>query len=517
MTRTGADLFCGAGGTSAGYLAACADLGVKADLLAVNHWPRAIATHELNHRGVRHICESLENIRPSVAVPGGYLDLLCASPECTHHSRAAGGRPRNDQSRATAWHVARWATELRVQNLLIENVREFMDWGPLRTNGKPNKRKKGQYFRALIETLRGLGFEIEWRLLTAADYGDPTTRERLFVMGKKKGKIQWPERTHDKVGAGLPRWRAAREIIDWELKGKSIFNRKKALSPNTIRRIAAGLRKFGGAGAGPFLVMLYGTNDARSVDRPAPTVMAGGQKMGLAQPFLVTANHGEGDDTRRSHSLDQPVPTVCCSNSLAVVEPYLVNMKGRSDAMSIDAPAPIITAHASHLYVAEPFVIHSTHHGDRPGHSVDDPLPTVTTAKRGEMALVEPCLLGQHGGAVLRPVSMPVPTVACSGAIALVEPFVVKYYGRGTNAHSVGEPLDTVTTDDRFALIEPRTGRVVAELDILFRMLQPHELAAAQGFPADYQFTGTREERVRQIGNAVPVNLATALCRELLR
>lgn len=484
MKRIGADLFCGAGGTSAGFLAACAQLGATADLLAVNHWPRAIATHELNHRGVRHICESLENVRPREVVPGGYLDLLCASPECTHHSRAAGGRPRNDQSRATAWHVCRWASDLTIENILIENVREFMDWGPLRVDGKPNKRKKGQYFQALLETLRGLGFQVQHKLLVAADYGDPTTRERLMVFATKRKGIEFPVPSHsrDSLG-GRMAWRTAREIIDWDLKGKSVFGRKKALSPNTIRRIAAGLRKFGGVGAEPFLVMLYGTNDARSLDRPAPTVMAGGGKIGLAQPFMVSANHGEGDDTRRSHGLDAPAPTVCCSNSLALIEPFIVNMKGQSNAASLNAPAPTVTAHASHLYLAEPFTTQVTQSSGLGIRSVDDPVQTVTTARGGE--------------------------------IALVQPFVVKYFKTGT-AVSVDQPLDTVTTRDRFMLVEPRTGEPVAELDILFRMLQPHELAAAQGFPAGYQFTGTREERVMQIGNAVPVNLATALCRTLL-
>ena len=124
-TVRAADLFCGAGGTSSGILSACADLHRTPDLLAINHWPTAIATHSLNHPGVRHLCESLDTIRPQEAIPSGRLDLLAASPECTHHSVAAGGRPRNDQSRATAWHVCRWVADLNVNAFMIENVKEF--------------------------------------------------------------------------------------------------------------------------------------------------------------------------------------------------------------------------------------------------------------------------------------------------------------------------------------------------------------------------------------------------------
>jgi len=177
-----ADLFCGAGGTSTGILQACAQIGERANLLAVNHWPTAINTHSLNHPGVRHICESLDALSPRVAVPGGRLDLLAASPECTHHSVAAGGRPKNEQSRATAWHVCRWASDLRIENILIENVQEFQQWGPLSFRGKPLKKRKGETFKAFINALRALNFNVEWRVQNAAAFGDPTSRKRLIIM-----------------------------------------------------------------------------------------------------------------------------------------------------------------------------------------------------------------------------------------------------------------------------------------------------------------------------------------------
>ena len=475
-----ADLFCGAGGTSTGILQACAELNHRANLLAVNHWTTAINTHSLNHPGVQHICGSLDNLTPSRIITSGHLHLLSASPECTHHSVAAGGRPKNDQSRATAWHVCRWAADLTVENILIENVQEFQNWGPLTKAGKPMKRRKGETFQAFINALRSMGFTVEWRVQNAADYGDPTSRRRLIIMARRGKAIVWPQPSH---GDGLDPHRSARDhVIDWSVKGKSIFRRKRPLSPNTIRRIAAGLRKFGGAHAEPFLVMLYGTNDARDVGRPLPTICAGGQKIGLATPFVMNLSHGKSDSLR---SADQPIPT-------------------------------ITTAKGGELALCQPFITHLTHHGERKQHSVDDPCPTVTGAHRGELALIQPFILGQQSCSAPRSVSQPVPTVVTDGAMALVEPFLIKYYGNEKSAESIHEPLDTVTTKDRFLLVEPKTGKAVAELDILFRMLQPHELAAAMSFPKNYQFTGNRGEQVKQIGNAVPVNLARAHAKALL-
>lgn len=482
-----ADLFCGAGGTSQGFINACKSLNATPELLAVNHWPRAVATHTLNHPGVSHLCETLDSINPRLAVPRGKLDLLCASPECTHHSLAAGGRPKNEQSRATAWHVCRWAEALRIESILIENVREFMSWGPLGKNGKPLKRQKGRTFKAFLIALESLGYRVEHRLLRSADFGDPTSRERLFVMAwRGGGNAPWPVQSHG--GAGLPAWRGAREIIDWKLKGKSIFDRKKPLCANTLKRISAGLRKFGGAGAEPFLIVLNGTShahfapSARSVDTPMPALQ-GTDHIGLCEPFMIHTNHAGGD---RCHDIGKPVPTVT-------------------------------GAHRGEMALIEPFIIQTDQVGGNGSYArnIDRPLGVIVSKQN--MALVEPMVIGQQSCAAARPVGRPLPTVSGAGAIALVEPFVVKYYGAGAGVEDLSRPLATVTSRDRFMLVEAVGGKLVAELDILFRMLQPHELSAAQGFPADYQFTGTREEQVKQIGNAVTVNLATALCKSLLQ
>lgn len=477
-TISAADLFCGAGGTSTGLVRACRKLNLGLDLVAVNHWPIAVATHEKNHPWAKHLCADLASIDPSKVIPSGRLNILVASPECTHHSVARGGKPCSDQSRASAWHVLHWAERLRIDNILIENVKEFQSWGPLTQAGRPDKRRKGETFKAFLRALESLGYTVDFRVLNAADYGDATTRRRLFVQARRGAAPVWPEQKY----AG--HWRPAREIIDWSLKGESIFKRKRPLAPRTMKRIEAGLRKFGGM---PFVTVARGPEDepdrfVKSVDIPLPVFVAGGKHLGL-------------------------------------VEPFLVNMKGQSDAASIDKPAPTITAHARHLALCEPFLLPHRHAGfckDNPPRSTEEPLPTLTACS-SDIGLVQPFLVEYHaekrdGEARVRSLDDPLPTQTTENRFGLAEPFLVKYFRTGT-AQPVSKPLDTVTTKPRFGLVEPVADGY--RLDIRFRMLQPHELAAAMSFEG-YEFTGTKEQKVRQIGNAVPVRTAEALCRTIL-
>ena len=288
-----ADLFCGAGGSSTGARRALEQLGYRMDLLCVNHWPTAIETHTKNHPEARHYCQDLATVEPHLVVPEGRLDLLMASPNCTFHSRARGGKPTSDQQRMDPWHIITWLTELRVRCLIVENVPEFAWWGPVTgQTGKPVRSRRGEYFNRWVELIRSLGFQVEWRVLNAADYGDATTRQRLFLLARSDGQsLRWPEPTHAKrpaprlFGPPVQRWRSAREIIDWSVKGKSIFDRKKPLSPKTLARIYAGAVKF--QWPEPFLVILRQHMDAQSVDGPLPTITAGGNHIALAQPFLL--------------------------------------------------------------------------------------------------------------------------------------------------------------------------------------------------------------------------------------
>ena len=400
-----------------------------------------MATHTRNHPWARHLCADLSQVDPSKVVPAGRLNLLIASPECTHHSNARGGKPCSDQSRASAWHVLHWAERLLVDEILVENVREFTNWGPLLDNNRPDVSRKGETFRAWLNALQSLGYEVEYRILNAADYGDATCRRRLFVRASRRGAVRWPEATH----AG--RWRAAREVIDWKIKGESIFTRKRALAPRTMDRIEAGLRKFGGE---PFIAVLRGTKAsqagswAKPVSDPLGTISAGGIHAALCEPFIVPMEHSGRNALR---SVGEPLPT-------------------------------ITTAKGGSFGLCQPFVVQVAHVGsdNTRVRSVEEPLPTIPAGHRGELAVCQP--------------------------------FLTKYYGTA-KARSVAIPLDTITAKDRFALVEP------VGMDIRFRMLQPKELAAAMGFDG-YVFAGTKTDQVRQIGNAVAVRTAEALCGAIL-
>lgn len=451
-TIRAADLFCGAGGASTALRRACERLGLKLETVAINHWPTAIETHTLNHPGVRHICASVESVDPRQAVPGGRLQLLLAGPECTHHSSARGGRPINDQSRASAWHILRWLELLRVDNVLIENVPEFQTWGPLGTNGRPLKRRKGETYRAFLAAVESLGYRVEARVLNAADYGDPTTRKRLFIQARRGNRpITWPAPTHSRTGGRTlfgetKRWRPAREVIDWSLPSQSIFGRKKPLSPKTMARIVAGLRRFGGEQLEPFLVCMEHQGSIRSVDQPLPTITtARGGAMAVVEPFILQQQSGGV-----ARPVSEPLPTIATDGAQALVEPFILPFLGERKGQ-----APRV-------------------------RSVDEPLQTITT----------------------------------SNPIGLVEPFVASYYGT-KNLSPVSAPLPTVTTKDRFALVLPIVDGKV--LDIRLRMLKPHELARAMSFGDDYRFAGNQGDQVKQIGNAWPCRLGQALIGELLK
>jgi DNA (cytosine-5)-methyltransferase 1 len=323
MALTAVDLFAGAGGCSTGLLQAASRRDERVSLVAVNHWPIAVETHRRNHPDARHFCQAVETVDPREAVPSGTLDLLIAAPECTHHSAARGGRPMNDQSRASAWHVLRWLELLQVREVLLENVAEFQTWGPLGRNQRPLKSRRGETFRAFVAAIESYGYRVEWKVLNAADYGAATTRRRLFLRAsKRRGPIAWPAPTHSKTGSstlfgGTKRWRAAREVIDWSLPSQSIFTRKKPLRPATMRRIMEGLRRFGGEEIKPFLLGQQSGAVPRPVTEPVPTVATDGA-IGLIEPFL-TEYYGNGG----AQSVNEPVPTVTTHDRFALVQPVV--------------------------------------------------------------------------------------------------------------------------------------------------------------------------------------------------
>lgn len=512
------DLFCGGGGTSKGFGLACEEIGIKSvRLIAINHWKIAIDTHARNHPWAEHHCARVDQLDPRKLVPEGRLNILVASPECTNHANARGGRPINDQSRATAWDILKWLQELYVENVLIENIREIMDWGPLGANNRPLKSKKGEIFYAWVEAIRRCGYQVDHRVLNAADFGDATTRRRFFLLARRGNrKISWPEPSHAKDAAktgdlfmGLKPWRPAREVIDWSVKGESIFNRDKPLARNTLRRIEAGLRKFGGAAAEPFLVVLRGTEDRqvaashRSLSEPLPSISAGGVHAGLVEPApFVVGLEQTGSNGRQVRTAEEPIPSVTTRGRIGLVEPraFILQQQSGGAPRTVDEPLPTIAAKGAQALVE---------------------LSAVTS--HGTGALIRPIIVQvNHGGSPsgrIQSVDEPLRTIATKNGFAVAVPsFLVKYFGTG-RPKSVEEPLPTVTSKDRLALVEPEAsdnGETVVLVDILFRMLQPKELARAMGFEG-YEFSGSHADQVKMIGNAVPVNTAKALVGALLR
>jgi len=426
-----ADLLCGAGGTSSGALDALKELGLDAQLIGLNHWRVAVETFRLNFPSARVHCQDIAAARPIEEVPEGYLDLLMASPTCTHHSRARGGRPTSDQQRSDPWHIITWLTELRVKRLLIENVPEFRDWGPVdRRTGKPMKSRKGEYFRAWLDTIKGLGFRCEYRILNSADFGGATTRQRFFLLARSDRERLWfPPPSHSKtatfdlVSGKRERWRAAKEIIDWNLPGRSIFTRPRDLAPKTMARIWAGAVKFGWPE--PYLVILRQHCDARSIELPVPTVTASGNHIGLAQPSLTpfVLAQGQGGTAR---GVDGPMPTIVAGGAVSVTEP-----------------------------VAQPFVIGNRAHNV--AKSTDEPVPGITTATGGGVAIAEPVIVKMKGRSDVASADDPAPTIATRSQLGIAQPMISPYYGSGSGetCKSVEQPLDTVTAKPRFGMVEP--------------------------------------------------------------
>lgn len=484
-TITAVDLFCGAGGTSSGLIQAVNSLGYDIKLTAINHWDVAIATHTKNHEDVEHHCQSIDTIDPSKIVPGGRLQLLVASPECTHHSRARGGKPVSDQKRADAWLLMRWIEKLYVENILIENVKEFQEWGPLTAKNRPDKRHKGAYFRQFVEALK-INYNVEYRVLNCADYGDPTTRERFFLIARRgHKKIVWPERSHASRkelakralqpdmfddGSKLEPWVAARKIIDWDLEGKSIFGRKKPLSPNTMRRIFAGLEKYG---LKKFMVNLKNADRRdRSVDEPTFSQTTGNHQA-VCEPFLIKNFGDESEAGYRSKSVDDPLGTVCAQrNHHALVEPFIVPQFSSPDVRDIDEPCPTLTTTSRGVGVveAEAFVL-SQASGGAP-RDVDEPVPTIPGKGAHSLVEVEPFMLtggrDQTNRSAPRPIEEPVATITGTPNIGIVEgelvPFIVSAaHGGNTNPpRDIDEPLGAVLGTPKHAVVEAEAFTISA-------------------------------------------------------
>lgn len=290
------DCFAGGGGASLGIEMA---IGRSPDI-AVNHDPEAIAMHAINHPRTRHLCGDIWDVNPGEVCGGRRVGLAWFSPDCTHFSKAKGSKPRSEKRRGLAGVVVRWARAVKPRVILLENVEEFADWGPLLKNGKPDPARRGLSFRRWLGGLRAAGYVVEMRQLRASDFGAPTSRKRLFVIARCDGQpIVWPTSTH---GPGRARpHRVAAECIDWELPCPSIFGRERPLVENTMRRIARGVYRYVIDAAHPFVVKSiaptliqtgYGERPGQApraldLQRPLGTIVACGQKHALVSAFLA--------------------------------------------------------------------------------------------------------------------------------------------------------------------------------------------------------------------------------------
>lgn len=375
------DLFAGAGGASQGIHLAAEKSNTNIQLFAIDNWECAMETHSWNFPQDEAICRDIECVDPLFVVPGRHVDLLWASPPCTHFSVARGGWPMDEKVRCMPFVVCDWIEKLDIDRVIIENVPEFRFWGPLDEHLRPIKDARGNTFRIFIDMIKSFGYDVDWKVLNCADYGAPTTRRRLFIQAvKSRCGLTWPEATHIPIGSydlfssGKPTWIPAREIIDWSIKSTPLEQRTRQLAQNTMRRIMQGIDQYWG-------------------------------KQTKGEPFVFTT--GQTGSYKRPRLINEPITTI------------------------------------------------------------------VTKAEH-----------------------------------CLVEPLLMEYYGNGV-CKSVSDPVGVVTTKDRFAIIEPNS------VSIGFRMLQPHELSAAQSFPKEYKFAGTRADVVKQIGNSVPPKMAEALVNNI--
>ena len=508
------DLFCGGGGSITGAVNALRAAGIRYEGRGFNHWALAIQTIQANHPeivpDIERACAPVESILPDeiFSEEPDRLDVLWASPSCTHHSIAAGGRPRSNQLRSQPESLLPYLRLTRCRRMFVENVPELLSWGPLLDTditwrgtryraGAPDPRKKGVFFNLWLKEIQASGYKVDWQILNSANYGAATSRERLIVQAVRKSsgeRICWPEPTHLEepgIFAGQYKpWRSAAEIIDWSIPGKSIFNRKKPLCENTLRRIEAGIRKYWGAWAEPFLIVLRGTGDGQipttavPLTKPLPAITSGGGHVALIRPVWLDMAHTRNDGV--SGTVDSPLNTICCSHGThAVICPFISRYNG----------------------------------GDNRIHGIDTPVPTIDCSNR--YGVIEPLFIPQHEAGRVKPVvGNPLSTIATSGAIGMVQPLIVKYFGNESGAKTMDNPLDTITTKDRFGLVQ---GQILTlpdgqqfRLDITHRMLTSAELARATSFPDGYVFRGSDTAVKRQIGNAVPPVLAEALYRAAL-
>lgn len=530
------DNFAGGGGASTGIEMA---LGRPVDI-AINHDPEAIAMHEVNHPHTKHYCESVWEVNPREVTQGRPVDLCWFSPDCKHFSKAKGGKPVKKEIRGLAWVAIRYAATVRPRVIMLENVEEFVTWGPL-ADGRPCPKNKGRTFNSFVNALKRHGYQVEWKELRANLYGAATIRKRLFLIARCDGlPIVWPSPSHlaaasaeVKAKQAKPQ-RLAADIIDWSLPCPSIFDRKRPLAEATMRRIARGIQRYVIDSAEPFLVKVnhgYDYFRGQPLDEPLQTItskLGTGVVVPTLTPLVTEcANASSKGKVWRG---DEPLRTICAEvkgGHFALLAPVITKFRTNDHGSSVEQPLATVTANsfikrpggAAPIGVVAAFL--AKHYGGNykgPGAPVTDPAPTVTTVDHN--ALVTSHLVKLRGTSRDgQPVREPLHTVTASGNhLGEVRAFLLKYYETAIG-QSLSDPLHTITTKHRLGLVMVK-GEPYQIVDIGMRMLEPHELYAAQGFPADYihdrTATGKRlskASQVRMCGNSVCPPVAAALVR----
>ncbi|MCM3746552.1 DNA cytosine methyltransferase [Paenibacillus pasadenensis] len=523
------DNFAGGGGASTGIEIA---IGRSVDV-AINHDPDAIAMHEANHPETRHYCESVWEVDPREVAAGRPVGLVWLSPDCKHFSKAKGGKPVEKSIRGLAWVAVRWAATVKPRVIMLENVEEFKTWGPL-LDGMPDPKHKGRTFNCFVNALKRLGYKVDWRELRACDYGAPTIRKRLFLVARRDGRpIVWPEPTHgdpesEAVKSGrLQPWRTAAEIIDWSIPCPSIFERRKPLAENTLRRIARGIQRFVIDSPDPFVIKVNHHGDAfrgQEIDEPLQTVTAK-NGWGVVTPYIARIGQtGFGSD-RLQYEVIDPLTTITTKGEHLLVSPTLIEIgygEGPGQAPRVPGlhkPLGTVVAGGRKHALVSAFI--ARHFGQSVGSDAAEPIGTVTAGGGGKSSLVTSHLVKLRGtcqdGQL---VTEPMPTITAGGLhVGEVRAFLLKYYGSADNGQQLTDPLHTVTTKDRFGLVTIE-GVDYEIVDIGMRMLEPHELFAAQGFPDSYIIDKyadgkpvSKAAQVARCGNSVCPPLATALVR----
>ena len=346
------DCFAGGGGASVGIEMA---LGRSVDI-AINHDPQAIRMHAVNHPNALHLTEDIFKVDLQRYVSGRHVALMWASPDCTQFSKAKGGKPRVSGIRMLPWAVYKHAKAVKPDVIIMENVEEIQQWGPLDDTGRPIKEKMGEEYTRFITAVKGLGYTFDSRELIAADYGAPTTRKRWYAIFRRDRRpIVWPRQTHFKDMD--PHWKPCGDYIDWSDLGQSIFNRKKPLAEATQRRIANGIRKY-------------------IIESPDPYIV----KDEKALAFIIQYHGEQKNGDSRGQILTEPIRTIDTSNRYGLVTAFVTKFYKSGIGQGCDEPLHTITTSPGHFGVISAFLV--KYYGTGCGQKVSEPLATITTKDR---------------------------------------------------------------------------------------------------------------------------------------